>query len=176
VIRLLIYSVLSLSSLLQSQTPESRSPEEARESKTIKHVQELPASKLDPKLSALPFASWFKSVLGPGAALKWEVNDCGEQTGDPKLDAGCDFPTCVEADATNPHKAEIEIVVSINVGSINKGSNQKPQFGFAALRLGNRFLFPEQLHCLPKLLVANPDSDVQQLRRMTGCKITEGKQ
>jgi hypothetical protein len=171
VISFLIYSILSLSALMQSQTPESRSDEEARESRSIKRVQELPASKLDPKLPPQPFASWFKSVLGPGAELKWEVNDCGEQTGNPLTDAGRDFPTCVEVDATNPHKPEIEIVVSIAVGTVNKGANQKPQFAFASVRIGNRDLSPQQLHCLPKLLVADPDADLQELRRITGCKI-----
>jgi hypothetical protein len=172
VISLLICSILSLSALLQSQTLESqRSPEELREARTIKRVQELPASKLDPRLSPQPFASWFKSVLGPGAELKWEVNDCGEQTGNPLADAGRDFPTCVEVDATNPHKPEIEIVVSIAVGTVNKGANQKPQFAFASVRIGNRNLSPQQLHCLPKLLVAPPDLDLQELRRITGCKI-----
>jgi hypothetical protein len=172
--RFLICSVLLLSALLQSQTPASRrSPEEINESKAIRRVQQLPASKLDSKLPPQPFESWLKGVLGPGTELKWEVNDCGEQTGDPKLDAGRDIPTCVEADATNPHKSEIEIIVSINVGSVNKGANQKPQFGFASVRVGNRDLFlPEQLHCLPKLLVADPGSDLQELRRTTGCKIS----
>jgi hypothetical protein len=150
---------------------QSRTPEELRSTAAIKRVQQLPANKFDPALSGQPFATWFKGVLGPGAELKWEVNDCGEQTGDPKIDAGRDIPTCVEVDATNPHKSEVEIVVSINVGSINKGANQKPRFGFASVRLGNRYLFPQQLHCLPKLLFADPDSDLQELRRTTDCKI-----
>jgi hypothetical protein len=139
-------------------------------------VQELPANKLDRTLPAQSFASWFKGLLGPGAELKWEVNDCGEQTGDPRLDAGRDLPTCVEVDATNPHKVDLEIVVSINVGSINnKGVAQNPQLGFTSARIGSRYFFPEQLHCLPKLLLAAPDADLQELRRITGCKITEGK-
>jgi hypothetical protein len=77
--------------------------------------------------------------------------------------------------ASNPHRSEIDVVASINVGSINKGANQKPQFGFASVRIGNRYLFPEQLHCLQKLLAAAPGSELQELRRTTGCKISEGK-
>jgi hypothetical protein len=172
VLKFWFWSILSLSAVLQSRTPE-----ELRSATAIKRVQQLPANKFDPALSGQPFATWFKGVLGPGAELKWEVNDCGEQTGDPKLDAGRDIPTCVEADATNPHKSEIEIIVSINVGSVNKGANQKPQFGFASVKMGQRYFFAEQLHCLPKLLQANTgsDTDLQELRRVTGCTITEGK-
>jgi hypothetical protein len=169
-LKLWICSILSLAAPLQSRTPE-----ELRSATAIKRVQELPANKLDPTLPTQSFASWFKGVLGPGAELKWELNDCGEQTGDPKVDSGRDIPTCVEVDATNPHKVELEIVVSIHVGSTNKGVTQNPQLGFTSVRIGSRYFFPEQLHCLPKLVVSAPDSDLQQLRRDTGCKITEGK-
>ena len=32
--------------------------------------------------------------------LAWEVNDCGEQTGDPEVDSERDLPICVEATIT----------------------------------------------------------------------------
>jgi hypothetical protein len=47
-------------------------------------------SSLDSTLPALPLARWL-STLRPGAAIEWEVNDCGEG-GD-----GRQAPTCVEA-------------------------------------------------------------------------------
>ena len=35
---------------------------------------------------------------GGGAPIKWEVNDCGEQTANRASDRGRDSPMCVEAD------------------------------------------------------------------------------
>jgi hypothetical protein len=171
----LIYSVLSLSYLLQSQISESRSPEEVQASKAINRVQQLPAKNLDPKLSSQSFASWLKSLLGPGAALKWEVNDCGEQTGDPKLDAGRDIPACVEVDGENPH-GDAKVVVLIALGSVNKGMAGRPQLWFASIEFPNRLLIPDQLHCLPAIL-NDPAyrSPGGLLHRQSGCKITKGK-
>jgi hypothetical protein len=47
-------------------------------------------SSLGSNLPALPLARWL-STLRPGAAIEWEVNDCGEGG------EGRQAPTCVEA-------------------------------------------------------------------------------
>jgi len=159
----------------QTRTQTQIQIKAARESSTIAKIRNLPASKLDPKLPARPFESWLKDVLGPGSALKWEMNDCGEQTGDPKLDADRDFPTCVEVDGENPH-GDAKVVVFIAVGSVNKGIAGRPQLWFASIEFPNRLLIPDQLRCLPAIL-NDPAyrSPGGPLNRQSGCKITEGK-
>src|SRR5690349_13861580 len=99
-LELLFCSIFAFTGLLQS--PEIRNSD-LRAAIAIKRVQELPANRLDAPLPRESFASWVKGLLGPGAELKWELNDCGEQSGDRESDSARDIPTCVEVDATNPH-------------------------------------------------------------------------
>src|SRR5512143_2448191 len=40
---------------------------------------------------------YFLTSESDGRKIEWEVNDCGEQTGNPAVDRGRDFPLCVEA-------------------------------------------------------------------------------
>ena len=53
------------------------------------------ASDLDPALPDLPFEDWLLGLLPPGTALVYEDCDCGEQTGDPAIEAGRDVPRCL---------------------------------------------------------------------------------
>ena len=62
--------------------------------KVIARAQRTPVSALD---SALPkqrpkqrFDDWFRKLVGSKAEIRWEANDCGEQTGSP-ADQGRDF-------------------------------------------------------------------------------------
>jgi len=48
---------------------------------------------------------WIAGALPRGARVAWEINDCDEQNGDPALDAGRDFPTCVGITIDVPSRA-----------------------------------------------------------------------
>src|ERR1700730_8140719 len=65
--------------------------------KMIAYVKRITASELDSKLTAEPFGRWLTRIAGPDAAIAWEVNDCGEQTGSP-ADRLRDIPVCVQAE------------------------------------------------------------------------------
>jgi hypothetical protein len=98
-----------------AQTPHDR--------KMIDYAKAIPVSQLDPELPDTPFERWLIKEAGEGAQITWEVNDCGEQTGEAE-DAERDFPVCVEADARLRDKRVI--VVSIAVGTYEKGISGKP--------------------------------------------------
>ena len=52
-------------------------------------------SRLDSRLPRQRFDDWFRSVVGPSAEIRWEANDCGEQTGS-KADKRRDLPVCAQ--------------------------------------------------------------------------------
>ena len=115
--------VLSLSLLLLVRGLYAQSsPEEKKERETIQHAKTLLVSTLD---SSLPKVSleYFLKYESAGAAIHWETNDCGEQTGDPEIDKGRGFPICVEADFDFEHRA---ITIFIAVGTADKGVSGAP--------------------------------------------------
>jgi hypothetical protein len=75
------------------------------EDPAIEALRGLGAARFDPSLPTLTLERWVAGALPKGATVAWEVNDCGEQTGDPALDAGRDFPTCVGATIDVPSRA-----------------------------------------------------------------------
>jgi hypothetical protein len=52
---------------------------------------------IESTLPQIPFEAWMRGLVGARAAIEWEANDCGEQTGDPAVDRGRDFPLCAQA-------------------------------------------------------------------------------
>jgi hypothetical protein len=106
---------LLIAMVAAGQTPRDR--------KAIAYTKALLVSQLDPKLSAIPFERWLIKEAGEGAQISWEVNDCGEQTGNAE-DRDSDFPLCVEAEARMRDKRVI--VVSIAVGTYQRGITGKP--------------------------------------------------
>ena len=66
---------------------------------------------------------FFLKYESGGAPITWEVNDCGEQTGNPATDQGRDFPMCVEADFDKDHAA---VSVMVSVGTFRKGPSGVP--------------------------------------------------
>jgi hypothetical protein len=94
--------------------------EETRfEKRAVAAARSVPVSELDPKLPKIAFDRWLARTAGAGASIDWETNDCGEQTGNPRVDGGRDFPICVEATATLPdHRV---VTVAMHVGTVRKG-------------------------------------------------------
>ncbi|HEY7680111.1 MAG TPA: hypothetical protein VIC04_06280 [Terriglobia bacterium] len=71
------------------------------------------ASELDSALPKQPFGAWFTQLMGPTAEVFWEMNDCGEQTGDPAIDSQRDLPVCVGAEAQLEDGREILAILSV---------------------------------------------------------------
>jgi hypothetical protein len=69
------------------------------ETEAINRAKQTIVMELDRRLPRTTFERWLLDLFGPLAMTHWEVNDCGDQTGNPSVDQGRDFPMCVEASA-----------------------------------------------------------------------------
>ncbi len=117
----------------------------------ITFVKGIPAKDLDSSLPKMRFERWLLDVAGEGVALRWELNDCGEQSGDPETDKKRDIPACVEAAADLPNQRAFAI--HIQVGTFG-GKTQKPSLRGIYLQLGNKLHEVQKLRDLPKQLAA----------------------
>lgn len=99
----------------------AQAPASSRDAKAITRVKSTLTSQLEAGMPKITLEYFLKSEAGPKARLSWEVNDCGEQTGDPATDAGRDIPVCVEADAALSDGRVISVMVA--VGSVKNGTN-----------------------------------------------------
>jgi hypothetical protein len=117
------------------------------EKRAIQVAREIPVSKLERGLPNQALYKWLAQAVGPGVALKWEVNDCGEQTGDPQADRGRDFPLCVDAIA-NLSGGRIAIV-TIAMGSFQKGIKGPSTLRSVSIGKDNRFDDIRKLSELP---------------------------
>jgi hypothetical protein len=125
------------------------SPEEKKEKETIQHAKGLLVSTLDRSLPKVSL-EYFLKYESAGAAIHWEVNDCGEQTGDPAVDKDRDLPICVEADFDVDHRS---ITIFIAVGTLNTGVSGAPALFSATIsEPGGTIKSLRQLGELPKEL------------------------
>jgi hypothetical protein len=69
---------------------------------------------------------FFLKNEGGGPPIKWEVNDCGEQNGNPATDDRRDLPMCVEADFEA--KTLTAVTVLVSVGTHKGGPSGVPAF------------------------------------------------
>jgi hypothetical protein len=112
--------------LLQGLTP-------AQEAAAIRTAKNLIVRDVDAALPMTTFESWLRSVVGAGPSIEWEVNDCGEQTGDATTNARRDLPVCVEADVVFSDKRQLGIAIA--VGTLQKGLMPPPTFWTAYLNV-----------------------------------------
>lgn len=103
---------------------------EQRAIDTAKHVS---AKSLDPQLPDQPFENWFQAVVGAGANVTWESNDCGEQTGDPKTTPK-DPPVCAQASALLDSGENVTVMIA--VGSVKRGIAGNPSVFYAGVSTG----------------------------------------
>ncbi len=61
--------------------------------------------------------------MGPLAEIRWEANDCGEQTGGP-ADKARVLPVCAQAEALLSDGRKV--IVTIAVGTMKKGLTRVP--------------------------------------------------
>ena len=143
-------TILSLSfMMLAASLCAQSSPEDKQEKETIQHAKSLLVSSLDRSLPKISLEYFLRYESG-GAAIHWEVNDCGEQTGDPAVDQDRDLPTCVEADFEVNHRS---VTIFIAVGTIKKGISGPPVlFSATITEPGRDVKSLRQLGELPKEL------------------------
>jgi len=142
---ILCFSFLLLTSFAWAQGPSLGKTEQA----ALQRAKSALVSSLD---SSLPKVSleFFLNYESGGANIRWEVNDCGEETGSPATDRGSDSPMCVEADFA---KDQTGVTVLVSVGTFKKGPTgtpalfhvtvQGPSGKIHSLRLGD---LPKELH------------------------------
>jgi hypothetical protein len=119
--RLTILSVLSLllTFCVWAQGPSADKTEMA----PIQRVRTLLISSLDRSLPKVTL-EFFLKYEGEGAPIKWEVNDCGEQTRDTVVDHGRDSTMCVKADIGLKDGRAATVMVS--VGTFKRGPVDVP--------------------------------------------------
>ena len=88
----------------------AQDPNAARDAKLIADAKRIPVHKLDDVLPDLAFDKWLMKESGSDANYHWEVNDCGEQSGNPN-DTG-PVPLCVEVDSDLKDGREIVIFIA----------------------------------------------------------------
>jgi len=126
---------------------------QSNEEQVIDPVKRLNVRRLDPRLSNRQFASWLAGVVGRQSEIAWEMNDCGEQPGGTR-DAR-DIPKCVQAQAAT--SAEWEVVVLIQIGTVNKGPLRKPVVKDAFIQHSGRSFTVRSLSELVRLLKSHPE-------------------
>jgi hypothetical protein len=109
----LCFSFALLANFARAQGPSLGKTEHA----ALQRAKSALVSSLD---SSLPKVSleFFLNYESGGADIRWEVNDCGEQTGNPVTDRGSDSPMCVEADFA---KDQTSVTVLVSVGTFKNG-------------------------------------------------------
>ena len=77
-------------------------------------------SQIEPGMPAMPIEAWLSSLVGPKASFSWELNDCGEQTGVPEIDAARDMPICSSVTASLPSGRPVYL--NFLVGTQSRGA------------------------------------------------------
>jgi len=102
-----------------TQPPSAGQSPDARDAQAIVLAKRTVVRQLEPVLPAVTFEEWLRTTAGM-AFSTWGVNDCGEQTGNPDLDRGRDFPMCVES--ITSLTGNRKLVVSLVVGTLKRGA------------------------------------------------------
>lgn len=113
----------------------------------LPYVIQLKASRVDPALPSISLGEWLSQVLGRDTQIRWDINDCGEQTGNPEIDADVDIPTCAEVDASL--KDGREVFLWLLVGTDMKGVVDDPGLFFGVIKSSGRELMINKLSDLP---------------------------
>lgn len=98
----------------------AQSTEEEQDNALIERTKSLLVSTLDGSLPKIRL-DYFLNYESGGNEIRWEVNDCGEQTGNPENNQ--EIPTCVEADFDSDRRT---VVVMIAIGSTRQARSKSP--------------------------------------------------
>ncbi|MBI3579563.1 MAG: hypothetical protein HY089_09175 [Ignavibacteriales bacterium] len=101
------------------------------EDAAIKYAKNVSVAKLDSNLTAKPLAQWLREIIGKDATMQWELNDCGEQTGNPVVDRERDMPACVglDVDLMDGRKVSMTIII----GTHKKGVFGSPEIYYISI-------------------------------------------
>ena len=99
-------------------------PQAPTQAAAISAAKNAVVQDMDKTLPRATFEAWVQGVLGAQAVLKWSTNDCGEQTGNPALDRGRDFPICAEVQVVLAGDRQLSL--SLMVGSTSRGLTVGP--------------------------------------------------
>jgi hypothetical protein len=129
---------------------------EQREAQVIAHARRADVHDLDVSLRSQTLDSWLARVVGSRGSIRWEANDCGEQTGNP-ANTPVDFPICAEAViALSDGRAA---GLSLAVGTAEKGVYGQPAVWHMYVTGRDKaFQHPRQLREFSRLIEADkPD-------------------
>ena len=93
------------------------------EKETIDWVRNSLVRGIDRTLPDETLEAWLRGLFG-SAKTSWETNDCGEQTGNPQLGRGRDFPMCVDVTITLDDRRVLHLLLA--VGTLKTGARRAP--------------------------------------------------
>ncbi len=108
------------------------SPDSKLEQAAITRAKATLVSQLQPGAPKVTLEYYLQTQTGGGAKIKWEMNDCGEQTGDPADRNIVDPPTCVEADVEPARGGKLTVFIA--VGSAKTGIKGKPKVFYISFK------------------------------------------
>lgn len=85
----------------------------SQDARAIEVAKNTEVRAIDASLPQKRFELWLRDLVGSQAKILWEVNDCGEQTGDPSSDNDRDFPMCAEAQVILKDKRKLHVVLPV---------------------------------------------------------------
>ena len=130
--------------------PASSTQAQITEAEAVAFAKRLSPSAIDSALPAGHFADWLASIVGDSATVEWELNDCGEQTGDPAIDSLRDIPACVGVYVLFPDNRKLGIMIA--VGTSNKGLAGPPVVYDLYLESDGKAQTVRRLRDLPNVL------------------------
>jgi len=118
----------------------------------VSFAKSLQAKNFDKNLPSIPIEQWITSSLPPDIAAVWgkNVTDCGEQTGDPKIDKERDMPLCAEIELKKKDKSVGYLLLF--VGTEKKGKMKEAAgLYYGYIKQGNKTINLKRLQEITKL-------------------------
>lgn len=142
-------------------SPENR---EEREAQVIAGARRVDVHDLDVALRSQALDRWLARVVGSRGSIRWELNDCGEQTGNP-ANTPVDFPICAEAVIALSDGREAGL--SLAIGTAQKGVSGRPTVWYMYVKGRDKsFQHPRQLRDFSRLVKADkPNPSLQPTRK-----------
>ena len=128
------------------------SSQQSSDAKAIEAAKNTNVHQIESSLPDKKFEQWLRDVAWAQAETQWEVNDCGEPSGDPALDKDRDFPMCAEAQVTLDGKRKLHVLLP--VGTFKTGVRTGPASFFYAVivALDGSQTWIERLSQLPEAI------------------------
>jgi hypothetical protein len=124
--------------------------QEPDEERIFTFIKGTPVKELDSALPKMRFERWLLDVVGKGVELRWSINDCGEQAGDPDVDAKRDLPICAGVEAELDKGRAFQVLLAI--GTQKKGIGGKPKLYSIVVQANRRMWDVKRLRDLPAAL------------------------